>query len=98
MYAIVPFLNEAAFDQRDIAEMSVALDDICNRLVLREDSLAREVIAYRIVELSQCSEGNATSLRDTVLRELGFVNRDRRHFQRSGLRRQSYRPASTSWG
>ncbi len=48
MATILPFLREpdSVFDP-DITSMSMALDDICKALNLRDGSSAKEVIAVR---------------------------------------------------
>ena len=52
MATILPFVKDGVFDQKDITAMSVALDDVCKILNLRDDSSAKEVIASRIVDLA----------------------------------------------
>jgi hypothetical protein len=69
MATILPFVKDGVFDQKDITAMSVALDDVCKILNLRDDSSAREVIASRIVDLARAGERNPTRLRDRILRE-----------------------------
>jgi len=49
--------------------MSMALDDICKELNLRDDGAAREVIAVRIIDLAKSGERSPTRLRDRVLQE-----------------------------
>ena len=61
MSTIVPFLkNGSVFDPKDIAAMSMALDDVCNALDLRDDSSARQVIAVRIIDLAKAGERSPT--------------------------------------
>jgi hypothetical protein len=69
MSAIIPFLRDAAFDQRDITAMSAAFEDVCAALKINGDITAREVVATRIFELARCGERDVTRLRDRVLRE-----------------------------
>jgi hypothetical protein len=70
MAAIIPFLREnRAFEPHDIDAMSMALDDICATLKLRDGNPARDVIAERIVELARYGERNPSRLRDQVLAE-----------------------------
>ena len=69
MATILPFVKDGVFDQKDITAMSVALDDVCKILNLRDDSSAKEVIAYRIVDLARAGERNPARLRDRILRE-----------------------------
>jgi hypothetical protein len=69
MATILPFVKDGVFDQKDITAMSVALDDVCKMLNLRDDSSAREVIAIRIVDLARAGERSPTRLRDRILRE-----------------------------
>jgi hypothetical protein len=69
MATILPFVKDGVFDQKDITAMSMALDDVCKILNLRDDSSAREVIAIRIVDLARAGERSPTRLRDRILRE-----------------------------
>jgi hypothetical protein len=69
MATILPFVKDGVFDQKDISAMSMALDDVCKILNLRDDSSAREVIAIRIVDLARAGEHSPTRLRDRILRE-----------------------------
>ena len=69
MATILPFVRDGVFDQKDIAAMSTALDDVCKMLSLRDDSSAREVIAIRIIDLARAGERNSTRLRDRILHE-----------------------------
>ena len=52
MATILAFLQgrENVFDPKDVTAMSMALDDVCKALNLRDDSAAREVIAVRIAD------------------------------------------------
>lgn len=77
MAAILPFLrrDDGVFEPKDIAAMSMALDDICNGLNLRDDSAAREVIAVRIIDLARSGERSPTRLRDRVLQEAHLAER-----------------------
>ncbi len=71
----------SVFDPKDIAAMSIALDDVCNALDLRDDGSARQVIAERIVDLAKAGERSPTRLRDRVLHEAGlaeYVDKARR--------------------
>ena len=38
MATILPFVKDGVFDQKDITAMSVALDDVCKLLNLRDDN------------------------------------------------------------
>ena len=69
MATILPFVKDGVFDQKDITAMSMALDDVCKLLNLRDDNSAKEVIASRIVDLARAGERNPTRLRDRVLHE-----------------------------
>ena len=69
MATILPFVKDGVFDQKDITAMSVALDDVCKILNLRDDSSAREVIAIRIVDLARAGERSPARLRDRILHE-----------------------------
>lgn len=71
MATILPFLqHDSVFDPNDIQAMSMALDDVCKSLNLREGA-AREVIAERIVNLARRGVRSPTVLRDRVLHEAG---------------------------
>jgi hypothetical protein len=69
MATILPFVKDGAFDQKDITAMSMALDDVCKILNLRDDNSAKEIIASRIVDLARAGECSPTRLRDRVLHE-----------------------------
>ena len=69
MATILPFVKDGVFDQKDITAMSMALDDVCRLLNLRDDNSAKEVVASRIIELARSGERNPTRLRDRVLHE-----------------------------
>ena len=69
MATILPFVKDGVFDQKDITAMSMALDDVCKILNLRDDNSAKEVIASRIVDLARAGERNPTRLRDRILHE-----------------------------
>jgi hypothetical protein len=69
MATILPFVKDGVFDQKDITAMSMALDDVCKILNLRDDSSAREVIAIRIVDLARAGERSPARLRDRILHE-----------------------------
>lgn len=71
MGTVIPFLgHDAAFDPQDIEAMSLALDDVCKALNVSIDAtVAREIIATRIVELARRGERNALRLSDRVYRE-----------------------------
>jgi hypothetical protein len=69
MAIILPFVKDGVFDDKDITAMSAALDDVCKRLNLRDDSSAREVIAIRIIDLARAGERSPARLRDRILHE-----------------------------
>ena len=77
MAAILPFLrrDDGVFDPKDITAMSMALDDICKELNLRDDGAAREVIAVRIIDLAKSGERSPMRLRDRVLHEAHMAQR-----------------------
>ena len=52
--------------------MSMALDDVCAALKLRDGS-AKEVIAARIIDLARRGERSPTRLRNRVLYEAGLA-------------------------
>jgi hypothetical protein len=72
MTAILPYLRDAVFEQKDITAMSMALNDVCESLNI-PDGPAREVIAERIIALATAGERSPTRLRDRTLREVGLV-------------------------
>jgi hypothetical protein len=74
MTAILPYLRDAVFEQKDITAMSMALDDVCKMLNILDGSLAREVIAERIIALAATGERSPTLLRDRVLYEAGLAD------------------------
>jgi hypothetical protein len=74
MTAILPYLRDAVFEPKDIAAMSMALDDVCKSLNLLDGTPAREVIAERIIALARTGERSPTLLRDRVLREAGLAD------------------------
>jgi hypothetical protein len=69
MATILPFVKDGVFDQKDIAAMSMALDDVCKMLNLPDDNSAREVIASRIIDLARTGERSPGRLRDRILHE-----------------------------
>ena len=73
MTAIMPYLRDAAFEQKDITAMSMALDDVCRALNI-PDGPTREVIAERIIALATTGERSPTRLRDRVMREAGLAD------------------------
>jgi hypothetical protein len=77
MATILPFLRggDGVFDPKDITAMSMALDDVCKELNLRDDGAARAVIAVRIIDLAKTGERSPTRLRDRVLREAHMTGR-----------------------
>jgi hypothetical protein len=77
MATILPFMRgrDGVFDPKDISAMSMALDDVCKTLKLKDDSVAREVMAVRIIDLAKAGERSPTRLRDRVLHEAGMAER-----------------------
>ena len=68
MATIIPFLkHDAAFEQKDIDAMSMALEDVCKELNINGDKAAREIVAIRVLELAQRGERSPTILRDRIL-------------------------------
>lgn len=75
MGTILPFVKpDSAFDPKDITAMSMALDDVCKTLNLR-DVPEREIIAERIFNLALEGVRSPTVLRDRVLHEAGLADR-----------------------
>jgi hypothetical protein len=77
MAAILPYLQDDAFQPDDIKAMSMALDDVCKELKLYGNANAKETIAVRIIELARCGERSPTKLRDRVLREANDLSAKR---------------------
>jgi hypothetical protein len=77
MATILPYIrgSDGVFDPNDITAMSMALDDICKELNLRDNGSAREVIAVRIIDLAKSGERSPTRLRDRVLHEAQMSER-----------------------
>jgi hypothetical protein len=69
MATILPFVKDGVFDQEAITAMSMALDDVCNMLSVRDDHSAREVMASRIIDLARAGERSPMRLRDRILYE-----------------------------
>jgi hypothetical protein len=78
MGTIIPFLRNGAsprdsvFEPHNIKVMSMALDDVCEALKLRDDS-AKEAIAARINDLARGGERSPYTPRDRVLYEAGLA-------------------------
>jgi hypothetical protein len=73
MAAILPYLQENAFQPDDVKGMSMALDDLCKELKLDGNANAKETVAVRVIELARCGERSPTKLRDRVLREANHL-------------------------
>jgi hypothetical protein len=73
MATILPFVKDGVFDQKDITAMSMALDDVCKMLNLRDDNSSKEVIASRIIDLARAGERNPTRLRDRIIHEANLA-------------------------
>ncbi len=70
---IRPFLAGRAFEPEIIAEMSKALQDVCDALRLKmvDDAITR-LVAEKIIELAQRGVKDADRLRNLALKELDF--------------------------
>jgi hypothetical protein len=73
MTAILPYLRDVWFEQKDITAMSMALDDVCKALKISY-SPARQVIAEHIMALAARGERSPTRLRDRVLSEMDLAD------------------------
>ena len=74
---IVPFLKDKVFGPQDIRAMSTALEDVCKILNLADQAKSdRELLAKKIVALAHQGERNAALLRDRVLREVAYGQRE----------------------
>jgi hypothetical protein len=77
MSRILPFpakktSGEAVFPPDVIRAMSLAFDEVCERLSIAETAdAAREMVASRIVELARKGERNPEHLRDEALKSIG---------------------------
>jgi hypothetical protein len=69
MTAISPYLRNGAFDPNHIEMMSSVLEQVCEALKINGDATAREVVAIRIIELTQRGENDAVKIRDRLLAE-----------------------------
>ena len=68
--AIRPFLAGRAFDPETIAEMSMALESVCNALSLKMvDDAATRIIAQKIIELAQGGVRGPDTLHSLTLQE-----------------------------
>lgn len=70
MTTILPFLRDQnVFDPKDIVAMSMALDDISDKLKVRDDSAARAILAARIIDLARSGERDPSRLCKRVIHE-----------------------------
>ena len=67
MATIIPLLRDGVFEPDQIKAMSMALDAVCKKLKLQEDSYVREVT--RIIDLARRGERSSIRLRDRALGE-----------------------------
>ena len=68
---VVPLFGLEVFGPCEIKAMSIALDEVCNKLGLTGDNQEeREALAKRIIALARSGEHDPAALRDAVLREL----------------------------
>ena len=71
--AIRQFLREGGvFEPEHIQAMSMAFEDVCKALDLK-DPMSREVMAVRIIELARQGERSPIMLRDRALREASLA-------------------------
>jgi hypothetical protein len=77
MTSILPFsgkktYGEGVFPPDVIDAMSLAFDEVCERLSIAETAdAAREMVASRIVELARQGERDPERLRDEALKSVG---------------------------
>jgi hypothetical protein len=70
MATFLPFIkDQTAFAPEAVRTMSVAFDEVCQTLGVNGNERAREIIAVRVIELTQRGERDANRLRDRVLHE-----------------------------
>lgn len=75
MATILEFLpDQAPLEPQDLAAMAAALDDILERLKLRDDGSARTFIATRI-DLARTGDRQAERLRDRLPHEVNTAER-----------------------
>jgi hypothetical protein len=70
---IRPYLAGQAFEPESIREMSLALENVCEKLELRlTDDLATRLVASTIIELTQRGVRDAPTLTAMTLKEFKF--------------------------
>jgi hypothetical protein len=69
MSSILAYTKNESFSPGDVEAMSSALDEVCKALRINGDTVAREVVAVRIVELARRGERDSRALRNRVLNE-----------------------------
>jgi hypothetical protein len=77
---ILPFIRKTSpdivFEPEATHAMSMAFDEICERLVIPPTAeAAREVVAHRVLELARKGEHDPNRLRDAVLKIIGVPAR-----------------------
>ena len=74
MTSIVPFISNAVFEEADIQLMSEAYDKVIAEVYRfgRPNKIVREVIASRIIALTNGGERDVVQLRDGALAACGF--------------------------
>jgi hypothetical protein len=71
--AIRPYLAGQAFQPESIREMSLALENVCEKLELRlTDDPATRLVASTIIELTQRGVRDAPSLTAMTLKEFKY--------------------------
>jgi hypothetical protein len=78
--SILPFIRKtspnAVFEPEVTRAMSLAFDEICERLAITPTSeAAREVVAHRVLEFAGKGERDPNRLRDAVLKSIGVPSR-----------------------
>jgi hypothetical protein len=70
---IRPFLKDAVFGPDVISAMSTAFEDVCKALEASDRSdVTKEIIAAKIIQMTQEGETDPIVLRKMVLSELGL--------------------------
>jgi hypothetical protein len=68
--AIRPFLSGQAFEPETIRDMSIALEGVCQDLVLRlRDEAATRLVAQKIIKFAQWGIRDAPTIRAMTLKE-----------------------------
>jgi hypothetical protein len=74
--ALHPFLRDAVFEPDEIAALALAFEDICREMDLPVTAtVAREVVATRIIDLAREGLVDPAGLKGRLLREVRLARR-----------------------